>query len=104
ASGQASEQPCRRARQHYPSVTLLEHDLPGGACDVEAALQVHVEDRLDLLCRHTVEFGVTPGAGVVDDDVHGPELLERKRGDLLAALLGGSRRVGRDGAATGRAD
>ena len=80
-----------RRRRHDAPVLLLAHVDPRRLGDVEGALQVHVEDRVQQVGVHVVERLVAQDAGVVDHDVDAAEGVERRLHDGLAALRRGDR-------------
>ena len=86
------------------AVALLAHVDPGRAGDVERALEVHVEHRVDQVGRHVVERLVAQDAGVVDDDVDLAERVDGGLDDGLAALGRGDGVVVGHGLAAGRLD
>ena len=90
---EVAEDARRRRGRHDPPVALLAHVLPRRLGDVEGALQVDVDDRVEQVGRHVVERLVAQDAGVVDDDVDAAEGVDRRLHDRRAAL-GGGHRVG----------
>ena len=93
----------RRGEDDAAVLPLLHH-AERGLRDVERALQVDVEDDLEVLRRELRERLVAQDAGVVDDDVDASEAVDRGLDDRLAALGRRDRVVVGDRLAAGRLD
>ena len=101
---EVAEDAGRRAGRHHASVSLLAHAQPRRLGDVEGALQVHVDHRVDQVGCHVGERPVAQDAGVVDDDVDAPEGVDGRLHDRLAALDRGDRVGVGDGHPAGGGD
>ena len=101
---EVAEDAGRRRRVDDAAVALLAHLDERRPGDVERALQVDVDDRVDEVGRLVVERLVAQDAGVVDDDVDALEGVERGLHDRRAALDRGDRVVVGDGLAAGGLD
>jgi hypothetical protein len=77
---EVAEDAGRRGSVDDAAVVLFAHHAPGGQGDVEGALEVDVDDRLELLRVHVLERSVSQDAGVVDDDVDLAEGVEARSG------------------------
>jgi len=72
--------------EDHPAIVFLVHDRPGVPGDVGAAVQVHVDDDVPLVQRHLLERFVAEDAGVVHDNVDGPERIHGGLDDALRAF------------------
>jgi hypothetical protein len=86
------------------SVTCLAHVWKGRADDMEAAAQVDVNDRVEILLAELAERAPADVAGVVDQDVDAAEVIQRGFDNRLAALRGRYRLMAADSLAAGIAD
>ena len=93
-----------RRRYHDPAVAVLLHRGERGLGDEERALQVHVDDRLEVLGLELGEALVAQDPGVVHEDVDPAEVVERGLDDRLAAFGRGDRVVVGCGLAAGLDD
>ena len=62
---------------HDAPVALLHHDLARSAADMERALQVHVDDAIEVIVLHAHHKPVARDAGVVDHGIKAAEGLMR---------------------------
>ena len=76
----------------------------GGAADIEAALEVDIDDAVPVLLGHAVEDAVAQDAGIVDDDVDPAELIDRLLDDPVGAVPFGDAVAVHHGLAAGAAD
>ena len=75
-----------RRGEDEPAVAVLLHHPERGPADVEGTLEVHVQNRVEVVVGQLGERLVTQDAGVVDDDVDLAEGVDRGLDDVLAAL------------------
>ena len=52
---------------------------------MEAATQMHIEDQLEILVRQLLQGSAAHDAGVVDQDVDAPVVVQCRLDDRLAA-------------------
>jgi hypothetical protein len=77
---------------------------PGRVGYVKAAVEVHLQDGVEVVFGQLVEGAVAQDAGVVHHAVDGAEFLDRGRHDFGSTVGAGHRGVAGDGLAAGGAD
>ena len=93
------EEPAGRAGHHHPALARAAQRRPGRARHEEAAAQMDVEHRVEVLRCELLDVGVAHEAGVVDERVEAAEAIERRGHDRLGAGGRRDRLVARERAA-----
>ena len=89
---------------HERARLLLLEVVCSGAAHIEGAVEVHLDDLIEVHDRHAVENAVAQDARIVDHAIDALEVVERALDDLFRALRLGDALEVRDGLAAGLAD